>query len=107
MLNLRDPTFISAAASERNNNTLENTTTHLDLTFVESHNPTTQLSTDRDGLFLESESRGGGDDEEWIADLYLRHPAGKHLFSSYDLCGFLTIRDFLLGNDIELHRTGV
>ena len=81
MLNLRDPTFISAA-SERNN-TLENTTTHLDLTFVESHNPT-QLS-DRDG-FVESEIREG--DETRTADLCPHHhhqhyhrPSGKHLIS--------------------------
>lgn len=101
MLNLRDPTFIST--SERN--TSENTT-YPDLTFVESHCPT-QFS-DRGG-FAESESRGG--DEEWTANLYLHRPAGKHLvfplvFLWFVSVSYLFLSNFL-GNDIELHRTGV
>jgi hypothetical protein len=70
MLNLRDPTFISARVTSEN-------TTYPVLTFVESHYPT-QLS-DR-GEFEESEPRGG--DEAWAADPYFRRPAGKHLVSS-------------------------
>ena len=84
MLNLRDPTFITAL--ERN--TSENTT-YPDLTIIESHYPT-QLS-DRGGL-SEFGSRGG--DEAWTTDLYFHpsHPVGKHLVSLlstfFDLCWF-------------------
>ena len=91
MLNLRDPTFVSA--SERQRNTLENTTTHLDLTFIESHNPTQLSNRDGDG-FVESEINRNGDNETTCtaaADLYLHdddddhrnRTAGKHLFFSF------------------------
>jgi len=66
MLNLRDPSFISA--SERNaseDRTLPN------LTFVETHYPT-QFS-DRGG-FTDSESRGG---DEVSLELDLHRPAGS------------------------------
>lgn len=71
MLNLRDPTVISA--SERNG--AENTT-YPDLTIIESRYPT-QFS-DRGG-FAESESRGRDSNEAWGADLDLHRSAGKLL----------------------------
>lgn len=89
MLNLRDPTFISASERQASENT-----TYPDLTFVESHFPT-QLS-DRGG-FVESESRGG--DEAWSLDLdRQRRRAGK-FFNFMCMCVcflILSLSTFLL-----------
>ena len=78
MLNLRDPTFVSA--SERQRNTLENATTHLDLTFIESHNPTQLSNRDGDGFpELESGIRNGDNETTCTAaaDLYLHHSSSS------------------------------
>ena len=100
MLNLRDPTFISASLAEN--------TTCPDLTFVESQYPT-QLSYRSE--FEESEPREG--DEQWSGeDPYVHRPAGKHFsflftFSFWFVCGCLIPLNFLLGDDIELRKRDV